>query len=462
MNKLLHGLKTNKSAIVLLTILIIGPLLYLSFFVYPSADDFSYAVIHKEMSFFEKQKEVYLTWSSRYFATATLSLTALNFGSIHYYGFLSIASLLLFYFGLVYLLKHTIVLQNINNWFLGTLLLCVYVLFLPAICENFYWFPSVITYFVPSALMLFLLGNTLKIYNFRSLRYAVTSTILIFIIGGSNELLIGGIFLWLGTLVCFYYYDHRRINYNYVWLLFITTLILGVIFFAPGNEVRSNLINTTRSISFFEVLKLSFYRLFIHYVKYAIWVFLLFIFINAYFKIKVNFHKQITVLKLFLVSNLFLLICIFITIYNLKVIHPFRVENLFYFISFTFLYYLSILIISKLQLIFNRKMFVLLITSSIALFVFPFITNEFKNNLQIVYTDIFKGKAKEYKKQFLERDAYLKKYALSKSELPCKISKIKNRPVTLLFNDIQEDPNHFINKSIAMYYGIVVVVLEED
>ncbi|KAA5532948.1 DUF6056 family protein [Paenimyroides baculatum] len=462
MNKILQCLINKKSSIVLLIILVIGPLFYLSFFVYPSADDFSYAVMHKGMSFFEKQKEVYFTWSSRYFATAALSLTALNFGSIHYYGFLSVASLLLFYFGLVYLLKRTIVAQCINNWFLGALLFCAYVLFLPAICENFYWFPSVMTYFVPSALVLFLIANTLESYNYNTLKHNITATLLIFIIGGSNELLIGGIFLWLCTLVCFYYYDHRKINHNYVWLLFITTLLLGVIFFAPGNGVRSNVINSTRSISSFEVLKLSFYRLFIHYIKYAIWVFLLFVFVNTYFKIKVNFHKKITVFKLFLVANVFLFICIFITIYNLKVIHPFRVENLFYFISFTFLYFLSILIISKLELIFNRKMIILLIVSLTALFIFPSITSEFKNNLQIVYTDIFKGKAKGYRKQFLDRDAYLKKYALSKSKLPCKVFKIKNRPETLLFNDIQKDPNHFINKSIALYYGIDVIVLEED
>ena len=87
MNKLLHFLTNKKSIIVLSTIFIIGPLLYLSFFVYPSADDFSYAVIHKELSFFNEQKEIYLTWSSRYFATAALSLTALNFGVIKYYGF---------------------------------------------------------------------------------------------------------------------------------------------------------------------------------------------------------------------------------------------------------------------------------------------------------------------------------------------------------------------------------------
>lgn len=349
MNKLLYSSKNNKNGIVLLTILVISPLLYLSFFVYPSADDFSYAVIHNEMSFFEKQKEVYFTWSSRYFATAALSLTALNFGSIHYYGVLSITSLLLFYFGLVYLLKRTVAVHYINDWLLSAFLLCIYVLFLPAICENFYWFPSVITYFVPSALMLFLLGNTLESYNYSTLKHTITSTMLIFIIGGSNELLIGGIFLWLGTLVCFYYYDYRKINYNYLWLLFITTLILSIIFFAPGNEVRSNLINTTRSVSFFELVKFSFYRLFIHYVKYAIWLFLLFVFVNTYFKIKVNFHKKINVFRLLLVANVFLLICIFITIYNLKVIHPYRVENLFYFISFTFLYFNNIEAKSYLQ-----------------------------------------------------------------------------------------------------------------
>ena len=58
-------------------------------------------------------------------------------------------------------------------------------------------------------------------------------------------------------------------------------------------------------------------------------------------------------------------------------------------------------------------MYLLLISSCVALFVFPFFTYEFKNNLQILYTDVFK--AKDYKKQFLDRDAYLKKYALSKS-----------------------------------------------
>lgn len=461
MNTIISCLISKKRIVLFLALLIIGPLIYLSFFTYPSADDFSYAVIFKEMSFSEKQKEIYLTWSSRYFATAALSLSPLNFGSIHYYGVLSIASLLLFYFGLVYLLKRTVAVQYINYCFLSALLLCVYVLFLPAICENFYWFPSVITYFVPSALMLFLLGNTLESYNYSTLKHTITSTILIVIIGGSNELLIGGVFLWLGTLLCFYYYDYRKINYNYLWLLFITTLILGIIFFAPGNDVRSNVINAAHSMSFFEVLKLSFYRLFVHFLKYATWIFLLFIFLNTYFRSKVNFHIKINNFKLFLAMSVFLWICIFITINALKAIHPYRVENLFYFISFVFLYFLSILVISKLQITFNKNTYLFLIVSIIALFVFPLITNEFKNNLQIIYTDIFDGKAKDYKNQFLERDSFLKKYALSKSELPCKVSKIKNRPETLFLNDVKKDPKHFINESVALYYGINVIVLDD-
>lgn len=461
MNTIISCLISKKSIVLFLALLIIGPLIYLSFFTYPSADDFSYAVIFNEMSFFEKQKEIYLTWSSRYFATAALSLSPLNFGSIHYYGFLSVASLLLFYLGLVYLLKKVIANKSVNNWFLGALLLCVYILFVPAICENFYWFPSVVTYFVPSALMLFLIGNTLESYKYNNFKNVITSTILVLIISGCNELLIGGIFLGLIVLVCFYYYDHHKIHYNFIWLIFITTLLLGVVVLSPGNEVRSNVINAAHSMSFFEVLKLSFYRLFVHFLKYATWIFLLFIFLNTYFKARVNFHLKINSFKLFLAMSVFLWICIFITINALKAIHPYRVENLFYFISFIFLYFISVLLISKLQITFNKNSYILLIISTLALFVFPLITKEFKNNLQIIYTDIFEGKVKDYKKQFLERDSYLKKYALSKSELPCKVSKIKNRPETLFLNDVQKDPKHFINESVALYYGINVIVLDD-
>ncbi|MBA5794096.1 hypothetical protein H1R17_02375 [Flavobacterium sp. xlx-214] len=451
----------SKFAIILFIIIISAPLFYLSYFVYPSADDFSYAVMHNESSFFDKQKAFYFSWTSRYLATAVLSLTFLNFGSIHYYGVLSAVSILLFYLSIVYVVQVTSK-TNSNKWFFSALLMSVYVLFLPSICENFFWFPSVITYFVPSSLFLIFIGVTLKNNKSPSIKNRIIAVLLIFLIGGCNELLIGAILLWLFFLHYLEYLKYRKISYPYTILTLITIAIALFVVLAPGNAVRAKVIDSIRYLSFYDVVILSFKRFFIIYLKYFVWILLLFIFANSYFKVKIYLPKSVTALKVFLVMNAFLFACIFLSIYSLKAQYPVRVENLVYFIALLFLYVFSILLLKTLKKVSIKTSYLCLSIGLSALFILPFFHKTFKNNVCIMYSDIFKGKAVSYKQQFLERDAYLTSYASKNGpNSVCKVARINNPPETLLFDDIQKDKNHFINQAIAKYYNVKMIVLKE-
>ena len=452
----------SRFVIILFIIIVIAPLFYLSYFVYPSADDFSYAVMHNESSFFDKQKAFYFSWTSRYIATAALSVTFLNFGSVHYYGVLSAISIVLFYLSIVYVVGITTQ-AKVNKWLLAALFMSIYVLFLPSICENFFWFPSVITYFVPSSLFLLFIGVTLKNIKSPSIKNIIIAVLLIFLIGGCNELLIGAILLWLFFLHYLEYIKYRKISYPYTILTFVTIAIALFVVLAPGNTVRTKVIESIRYLSFYDSLALSIKRFFIIYLKYFIWVFLIFIFVNSFFKVKMNLPKSVNALKGFLVMNFFVFTCIFISIYSLKMQYPVRVENLIYFVTLLFLYVFSILLLDISKLISRKNIYFCLCSGILALVFLPFLHKSFKNNIYVMYSDILKGKAVSYKQQFLARDTYLKNYAIKNGpNSTCKVLPIKNPPETLLFNDVQKDKNHFINQSIAKYYNLKAIVLKND
>jgi hypothetical protein len=57
-----------------LSLFCILPFLFLSFFNYPSADDYSMTFVLEKLKFWGAQKYWYLGWSGRYISTAILSL----------------------------------------------------------------------------------------------------------------------------------------------------------------------------------------------------------------------------------------------------------------------------------------------------------------------------------------------------------------------------------------------------
>ena len=461
MSNFLYRLRANQIFILFASLLIIVPLFLLCYYVYPSADDFSYAVMYDEMSFFEKQKEIYMTWSSRYFATFILSISFLNFGTIYYYGLYSVLGIVLFYFSLSKFLKKSFHSESFNSNYLSLLLLCVFTLFVPSICDNFYWFPSLVTYFLPSSLLLFFFANSLSSYRTNTSYTTFVLFILLVIIGGCNELLIGCAFLWLLVLILCYYYENKAIHSTFLFLICVSVLLMSFIFFAPGNEVRSEVIKSIHTISLTEVFELTVYRMSVLYVKYLVWIFLIFLFVNAYFNIKCMLKIKINLFVIFAFFNVFMLFCIFITIHSLQNVYPIRVENLFYFLSFVFLFYFANAMASKYSLSKYKRLIIIPVFGFLIVIFAPFFIKNYSNNFHLIYSDIFSGKLANYKKEYLDRDAYLKSVSNENKKKVCKIPKFNDSPKSVAFEDIQMDSNHFINQSIAKYYGVHSIAVKE-
>ena len=107
-------MKKSVLILIILNFLILFPIIFLCFYNYPSADDFSYGVALKNNSFVDIQIQRYLDWTSRYIATGVLTVSPLAFNSINYFGIYSLVFIVLFFVGFLYFLKST------GNWLLSS------------------------------------------------------------------------------------------------------------------------------------------------------------------------------------------------------------------------------------------------------------------------------------------------------------------------------------------------------
>ena len=156
--------KLIKISLLLITLSILIPIVFLSFFNYPAADDFSYGVNPQGLGFIEKNIDRYFNWTSRYFATSVLISSPIVFGSTSYFWIYPLLFIALFYFSIFRLLK-SIGIDSFSNNLLTLSLMSVYTLVIPSLTENFYWLAGSVTYFLPSIALLVLIASTLNILN---------------------------------------------------------------------------------------------------------------------------------------------------------------------------------------------------------------------------------------------------------------------------------------------------------
>lgn len=81
-----------------------------------------------------------------------------------------------------------------------------------------------------------------------------------------------------------------------------------------------------------------------------------------------------------------------------------------------------------------------------------------ENNFYHVYADLFSGKADDFRKTMLKREEKIKKYGEGLLCLP----KVENKPRSLFYKDLFEDPSKKENVSFADYYQLEKVAVCEN
>jgi len=437
-----------KNSLVLTNILILAPLLFLCFYIYPSADDFSYGIALRENTFLDVQKNAYINWTSRYIATAILTLSPIAFSSIKYFGLYSFFLIVFSIYGLYYFFES---LELKNKFLLAISFLSIYSLLLTSLCESYYWLAGSITYFLPSIFFLFFLGSIINMQKNSTLKNKLVMLFSVFIIGGCSEIFLGYSFIIIFLMNAYHYIVNRKINYFYFATLLLISSIIIFILICPGNQVRSS---AMEKIPLITLLTLSIKKFIVINFRYCIFGFIFILTLLKITKTKLSLIQKVPLWLIVSAYFFFLLIGILVSVYGVKGNFPPRVENLLVFTSFIFLFFISLKVVDQFN--FKEKKIVPVgIIFLLIYFILPKNEYQSQNNFTLMYTDIFSGKVFKFKHEMLERD-----YELKSCDEACSVDEIKSKPMSIFFSDIQKDHNNFINQSIASYYNLERVNLK--
>lgn len=447
--------KNNFGLLFLVNLIVILPIIYLSIYNYPSSDDFSYAIdSHKD--FMERQIWHYNNWGSRYMATAFLITSPLNFGSDQYFGLYTFAFIMLFYFANHRILKDVGMEDKRKRFVVNLSIISVYTLLQTSLVENYFWLAGSATYFLPSILFIFYISCLKRIFSHQKVLlnsfFAINSML---IIGGCSELLVGFSGIITGILFIFYFIKNKKINYSYIILIL---LIIGLFLFValgPGNELRGQI--KKAELSLMDVAFMSFNKVIVINIRYLVVGFILFVLLFKTLNVRLTINNKIKhPIYIFVFYNFLLFIGSFITIYKLTYYYPPRVENLLLFVSLIFIFLLSYIFYER-YFVNLKNIYYFISGVAVCLVYFCVPKNSFQreSNLQLLYSDIFNSRAKEYVEQINERKQLIKHCD------ECTVPAIKNAPRTILFKDITSDKHHYINTSVAHFYQIKSIKTDE-
>lgn len=444
-----------KKLLNLLTLFALTVIIINAFFIYPSADDFSYFVKQNSYGFWAFQEWHYFNWGGRYIPNMILGSFDFDGSGLYIYRLVGVAITLGFYFSLLTFIKKII--QPKDVFFTTHLIFLAYCFSLYSLSQEFYWMPGSITYTL--SLILCLLSWTI-LEKSRKPLFFIINLLLIFILNGTNEISMlfynGSLFLYLVLS----YLQNKKINLPVVMLLCVSVACMLVSILAPGNSVRTlsennpNTHNLIFSLSraVFRTATFTAERLFIFLILGVI----LFQQLQKR-NLKINLPripKGILKLACFIFPFAVLCFGIFPSYYATGRIPPERTVN-------TIAFFFLMAIIFSLQLYKDHFMEVENIKAKPILKYIPVlllaIIALYPNDLRSNIYDLFSGRSLQFAKEMKARDEFIK----SSPEENIIVPKISVLPNTLLFKDISKDPDRFFNHYYALFYKKKSVIVHE-
>lgn len=439
---------------------ILGPLALIiicinAFFIYPSADDYSYFVKQNSYGFWEFQKWHYLNWGGRYIPNIILGSFDFDGVGLYYYRAIAVIITLSLYFSLLVFIRK--IQGKENAFFITNLAFLAYCFSLYSLSQEFYWMPGSITYtlsLILSLLSWYILDKT------KNFGYFILSVILVVILNGTNEI---SMLFYNGSLILFLIFDYlknKKFNFPVFALFIISFGCMLASILAPGNSVRTLSENNENTHDLIFSLSRAVFRTGTFTAER---LFILLIFgiilikeLNASkFKIELTFIPK-WVLKTACFIFPFAILCfgIFPSYYATGRIPPERTVN-----TIAFFFLISIIVsigIYKANFNLNLKT-----SSSSALSYVPIalvlVIALYPNDLRSNIYDLFSGRSAQFEKEMTERDVYIK----NNPNQDVVVKKISVLPNTLLFKDISNDPHTFFNYYYAKFYNKKTVTVNE-
>jgi len=458
-------------------ITLIFPLLYLSIFSQPNAEDFSLSFTSKETNPFYSVLTLYQNGDGRLFTNLLYAVNPLVYNLLWGYKLIPLFVFALFFIVIGHFLKTLFGRNDIKVLlFSVTIVFVVFISRLPSIPHAFYWMASSLNYTVSALLLVFLIDclisqtvmNTtdkFSIYSF------IISALLIFIIIFSNEIyiLLMLIFFALLTVISF----HHNKSYKYLILTFLIctgsaalTPLLPRIILDKVLPMTSHPINNDL-ISAFKLCLVSTFKNIISWTLFnpvllvaTVFIIVLkkhIVFSGKLFQI-LTFKNLYTIGFMVFVFMIITLLPYYIFRENSHV--PQRVFNVQYLFFVLFWFVGVITFITVKENLFNMPRGITLVIA------FVLIISVFSSqNVIVLYSDLFNGVARRFNKEMNERyDIFSKSKEINMIYKVSVIKPLEDKPATIYFPpDILPNRAYALwNDAYERYFGVDEVRFEKD
>jgi hypothetical protein len=171
-----------------LVLLILLPLVVISFFNHPTGDDYWFSALVRKQGFPEAYSSIRQTVSARYTALSLMAVNPLVFGNFFLYKIIPIAFIIVFFLTVSHLLK---TLTNQKHYLLSVVFTATYLAVMPGIGEGLYWTSSLCVYQCGILLLMLWAATLIKWYHLhrRDTQTAAIACVCLIATAGCNEIL---------------------------------------------------------------------------------------------------------------------------------------------------------------------------------------------------------------------------------------------------------------------------------
>jgi len=448
---------TMENDVFLLILLLVAffPYLYMSYYIHPSGDDFSYAWISWQNTFADAFLREYMMWSGRYSSNIFFLLNPIAFGSFSVYKAMPVVVLLLSIVA-TYCFSGLLsgsVFSKVQRWLATLVLHLLFLNNMPDLAEGLYWYTALVAYQLGNCFFLvFLILWGLYVQKryvvHKVLHFVFVSFLLLFVIGFNEVLMV----LSLVFCVAMFFLAWAK---QFLWksfalsLAFVALTGASVMIFAPGNGVRSGFF-PHRHEFFYSVVMASaqtarFLFDWLNSLALAIVSLVYYPANKKLVKIFPIFRQSFYFSPVFAIFLVLFIVFMgsFPAYYATGMLGQHRTVNLVYFLFLIVWFVLLTVLYNKLNV---PLPVVPRIVRRCALFL-AVVLLCFSNNGYLVISDIKSGRAKVF-------DAEMKRRyeVLQSSQDTVWLPAIKERPESIFVYDIGADGTHWHNVSYSKYF----------
>ncbi len=464
-SRLSTGEKTLVGMLAVAVTMVIGLFIGLSFFDYPSADDFCYAAKVNQLGFFGAQAFWYENWSGRY--TLNLAWTALMMSGdiFQIYRYPPIILLVSTWLGFSFLTAK-IAQGGVSTPFIvlsGGIWTLLFISGIPDPAQTFYWIGGSFTYQMPNIFLIFLLGlliwreTTAKDTRLRKFIFVLSSLLVVATIGVNEiSLLLTLIALGGGALHAFSIRRDSRLFWTALLVIGIGATLVSVL--APGNYQRyagieqDTMLRPTPWLAAFLYLPWVALRLLYWLSNLGLWASAVILLAITFHAAKARLYVDGKFTKLFLVFPVLWIGLIFVLNAVGFLINryplPERAESVLYLLFLlgwypSFIILVHFLVGDKIQ--FGDRH--LIAPAAVLLLVSVLGTP----NVFEAYKDVYRGY--RYAQEIRTRIDVIQA-ARNRGEKNITVDSLSRPPRTLFATDIATDPNNFRNQCTREYYEL--------